>query len=124
MLAICCSVSAFTASQVSSVALESPSSPRIWPNEKPSSSERRMNGCQRSQGALSKLGPLEPAFLAVSAVCIGVGFWRVYGGRAPSCAGPACGTSRSRRMTEAVLWLALLLLAISSSVGWWGQFLA
>lgn len=61
-------------------------------------------------GTLTALAPYQPIFAAFTLAVLGFGFWRVYGVR-PACASEAaCARPLPRRMVEAGLWLATLLI--------------
>jgi mercuric ion transport protein len=75
-------------------------------------------------GALTRLAPFQPAFLAIAALCIGFGLWRTHGRNSAVCEEAACGTPASRRATKAVLWIAAAMLVVAGSVEWWARLLA
>jgi mercuric ion transport protein len=74
-------------------------------------------------GSLTRLAPYQPLFLAVAAVCIGLGFWTSYGRRRMACDGAQCGTVASRRAARAVLWSATVMVGVAASVDWWANLI-
>ena len=75
-------------------------------------------------GSLIKLAPYQPIFLAVASLSIGSGLWRVYRTPRQPCDGPQCGTTASRRVTKAILWLSAILVVVAATTEWWIQLLA
>ena len=75
-------------------------------------------------GTLTKFAPYQPVFLAVASLSIGLGLWRAYRSNRTACEGAQCGTSASRRLTRASLWLGAALLVVAGSVEWWARLLA
>jgi mercuric ion transport protein len=66
-------------------------------------------------GALVRLAPLQPYFLAATIACLGSGCWLVYRSRRSACApGPDCGTPATDKLVKGALVIstALVLLAI------------
>jgi mercuric ion transport protein len=74
-------------------------------------------------GGLTALSPYQPIFVAVGALSVGFGFWRLYGRKRPACEGQHCATPRSRRWTGAGLWIAGGLLLIAATTIWWAPLL-
>jgi mercuric ion transport protein len=75
-------------------------------------------------GALTRLAPYQPIFLAISALCIVAGFRSVYGRSQEACSEPFCGTPASRAATKAALWAGALIVVAAASAEWWGYLLA
>jgi mercuric ion transport protein len=75
-------------------------------------------------GSLIGLAPYQPIFLGVAGLSIGAGLWRVYRKPRQACGGPQCGTTASRRVTKAVLWLSAILVVAAATTEWWIQLLA
>lgn len=69
-------------------------------------------------GALAPLAPWQPAFLAISLLCLAAGFWLARRRPAVSMSSGACAASGacaspgSGRAARAVLWAALALVAL------------
>lgn len=61
-------------------------------------------------GQLTALAPYQPIFLAVAALLVGVGFWRIHGPPARRCATDGACAHGPSRATRAGLWLATLLV--------------
>ncbi len=63
-------------------------------------------------GNLSALSPYQPAFVAITLVCLGSGFWLVYRKPEAACSeGAACSSPGSRRLVKTALWSAAALTA-------------
>ena len=75
-------------------------------------------------GSLTRLAPYQPIFLGIAGLSIGSGLWRLYRKPRQACDGPQCGTTASRRVTKAVLWLSAVLMVVAATTGWWIQLLA
>ena len=75
-------------------------------------------------GSLTKLAPYQPIFIGVAGLSIGLGLWRAYREPRRGGDGPQCGTTVSRRATQAVLWLAAIVVVIAATTEWWVQLLA
>lgn len=65
---------------------------------------------------LTALEPFRPYFIAFAALALGGGFYFTY--RTPkvaACAsGDVCGTARTRRLTKAMLWTGVVVVAIGA----------
>lgn len=62
-------------------------------------------------GTLTALSPYQPYFIAIAALCIGVGLWRVYRKPAVECAPDTyCAQPKSKRLVKVVLWLSVVLV--------------
>jgi mercuric ion transport protein len=75
-------------------------------------------------GSLTRLAPYQPIFLGIAGVSIGSGLWRVYRKPRQACDGPLCGTTTTRGVTKAVLWLSAILVVGVATTEWWVQLLA
>jgi mercuric ion transport protein len=58
-------------------------------------------------------------FLAVAAVFVGLGFWRVYFRPKSECVEGSCASPQSSWITKTALWIAIVLIAINATVDWW-----
>jgi mercuric ion transport protein len=74
-------------------------------------------------GTFAQLAPYQPFFLAAAALCVGLGFWRVYGRAQVACERAECGP-RGLRSTKTALWFGLALLLVAGSAEWWARLLA
>jgi mercuric ion transport protein len=69
---------------------------------------------------LTALEPYKPYFIAVTAVPLGLGYWHVYFKPKKACeAGSYCGNSASRRITNAALWVATVIVLLAATVNFW-----
>src|SRR5262249_15329882 len=75
-------------------------------------------------GSRTKLAPYQPIFLGVASLSIGSGLWRVYRKPRQACDGLQCGTTASRVVAKAVLWLSAILVVVAATTQWWAQLLA
>ena len=73
--------------------------------------------------SLTRLAPYQPIFLGIAGLSIGTGLWRIYRKPRLACDGPQCGTTTSRRVTKAVLWLSAILVIVATTTEWWIQLL-
>ena len=74
-------------------------------------------------GNLTLLEPYKPAFLAVAAGLIGLGFWQVHFRAKPKCEdGSYCARPESSLITQIALWIAAVLVALSATIDWWARF--
>jgi mercuric ion transport protein len=56
----------------------------------------------------------------VALVFISLGFWQAYFRARPGCAdGTYCAAPRSTMLVKAVLWLAIILVALALTTSWW-----
>ena len=77
-------------------------------------------------GSLTMLDPFNPYVAAVTLALIGGGFWHVYFRKpAPVVCGPDgyCARPESTFITQAVLWIATVLVLLALTIGWWAPFL-
>lgn len=71
-------------------------------------------------GNLTALEPYKWAFIAVSVVFLGLGFWQVYFRKAKPCEDESyCARPRASSIVKGALWLATALVAASATVDWW-----
>jgi mercuric ion transport protein len=65
-------------------------------------------------GNLTALEPYQPVFAAITAACLGYGFYLVYRKPKIACAeGSYCASPSSSRLTKIGLWTALVLVLIA-----------
>lgn len=77
-------------------------------------------------GSLTLLEPYKPYIAVVALGLIGAGFWQVYFKSRPEAAcGPDgyCARPESTIITQAVLWIATVLVLLALTIGWWAPFL-
>lgn len=66
------------------------------------------------------LEPYKPVFIAIAAIFIGAGFWRVYFQPRPKCEdGSYCARPQWARITQIALWLAAALVILAATINWW-----
>lgn len=71
-------------------------------------------------GHLTALEPYKPVFAGGALLFIGLGFWQVYGSPRAACRdASACAHPRALPITKTVLWLSVLLVGLSLTIGWW-----
>lgn len=77
-------------------------------------------------GSLTVLDPFKPYIAVLTLGLIGGGFWHVYFRKpvAVVC-GPDgyCARPESTVITQAVLWIATVLVLLALTIGWWAPFL-
>ncbi len=56
-------------------------------------------------GTLTALAPYQPIFLAVTIVCLGAGFWMVYGRRQAACAADGRAATSAGRVFKSIIWV-------------------
>lgn len=75
-------------------------------------------------GALTRLAPYQPVFLALAAVSITWGFWLAYGGREPACEGADCRRLKRSGAAKLALWTSAAVFVAAATVNWWANLLA
>ena len=72
---------------------------------------------------LTALEPYKPFTAALALILLGSGFWHVYFKPKPVCVdGSYCARPESRRLTKTVLWIGLLIVVLTLTLGWWAPF--
>lgn len=72
---------------------------------------------------LTALEPYKPYAGAITLALLGLGFWHVYFRQSPACEdGSYCARPHSARFTRAVLWLALIIVALALTIDWWAPW--
>ena len=61
-------------------------------------------------GNLTALAPYQPIFVAVTAGCLGIGYYLVYRQPKTACADGSCARPLPRQGVKAVLWAATVLV--------------
>jgi len=61
-------------------------------------------------GKLTALAPYQPIFVAVTAGCLGIGYYLVYRQPKTACADGSCARPLPRQGVKAVLWAATVLV--------------
>lgn len=65
-------------------------------------------------GQLTALSPYQPIFIALTALCLGYGYWLVYRKPKQACDdGIACARPLPNRLVKTMLWLATALVLIA-----------
>ena len=73
-------------------------------------------------GNFTALEPYKPIFIAIAAICIGLGFWQVYLRPKPKCEdGSYCARPQSSLITQIALWIATALVILASTIDWWAR---
>ena len=73
-------------------------------------------------GTLTALAPYQPVFLAIAVVCLGAGFWMVYGRRQAACAtgdAASSGAGRALRnilLVKGALWFGAAVATLTIGV--------
>lgn len=71
-------------------------------------------------GNLTALEPYKPVFALIALGFIGAGFRQVYFRRPTTCEpGSYCAKPSSARITQAALWIALVLVVAALTITWW-----
>ncbi len=74
-------------------------------------------------GNLTALEPMKPYFLAATVLLLGLGFWQVYFRKKPACEeGSYCARPESGLVTKTALWIATILVALSSTIDLWAPW--
>ena len=72
-------------------------------------------------GNLAALAPYQPIFMTIAVVCLGAGFWLVYGRKETACETPPSVPSnrnhfiKSILWVKGVLWIGAILAGLSAS---------
>lgn len=71
-------------------------------------------------GNLTALEPYRYYLTAAALLFIGLGFWRVYFRPKTECVeGTYCARPQSSVITKTALWVALILILVNLTMGWW-----
>lgn len=74
-------------------------------------------------GNLTALEPYKPYFVGAAIIFIGLGLRQAYSTARPACAdGSYCARPQSSLVTTSALWLAVVLVALALTIGWWAPF--
>lgn len=65
-------------------------------------------------GQLTALSPYQPIFIAFTLLCLGYGYWLVYGKPKIACdEGAACAHPLPNRLVKSMLWIATALVLLA-----------
>ncbi len=71
-------------------------------------------------GNLTALEPYRYYLTAAALLFVGLGFWRVYFRPKSACVeGTYCARPQSSVITRIALWVALVLILVNLTMGWW-----
>lgn len=74
-------------------------------------------------GTLTALAPYQPVFVAVAVVCLGAGFWMVYGRKEAACAAGAGRVLKGVLWVKGVLWFGAAVATLTIGVDLGGRLL-